>query len=87
MTTHAIIRNGLRTLVASLLAACLLPLLAYPAQAGKNTGGRVQHSEITITKHFDKASPMMAKKKPAATSKGKVQYMNYQMKETYIGGY
>jgi hypothetical protein len=85
MTTHAIIRNSLRTLVASFLATCLLAVWPHCAQAGKSGGGRVQHKEITITKQFDKASPMMAKKKPASTSKGKVPYMNYQMKNVYIG--
>jgi len=84
MTTHAIIRNSLRTLVASFLATCLLAVWPQCAQAGKSGGGRVQHKEITITKHVDKASPMMAKKKPAGTSKEKVPYMNYQMKNVYI---
>ena len=37
MTTHAIIRNGVRALVASLLAAVLLALLAFPAQAKGKT--------------------------------------------------
>ena len=48
----------MRTLVASLLAACLLALLAFPAQAGKNNGsGRVQHGDLQIQKYFDKATP------------------------------
>jgi hypothetical protein len=84
MTLRTIIRNGLRALVASFLAACLLAVWPQSAQAGKSGGGHVQHKEITITKHVDKASPMMAKKKPAGTSKGKVEYMNYQMNQLYI---
>jgi len=49
MTTHAIIRNSLRTLVASFLATCLLAVWPQSAQAGKSGGGRVQHKEITVT--------------------------------------
>ena len=37
MITHTIIRNGLRTLIASLLAAFLLALLAFPAEAKGKT--------------------------------------------------
>jgi type VI protein secretion system component Hcp len=87
MTTHAIIRNGLRTLVASFLATCLLAVWPQSAQAGKSGGGHVQHKEFTITKQLDKATPVMAKKKPTGTSKGKVEYMKFEMKDSYISGY
>jgi hypothetical protein len=87
MTTHAIIRNSLRTLVASFLATCLLAVWPQSAQAGKSGGGRVQHKEITVTKYLDKSSVSLAKKQSAGTSKGKVRYMNYQMNQIYIGGY
>lgn len=56
MTTHATIRNGLRTLAASLLAACFLAFLAFPAEAGKSGGERVHPSEIVITKPIDATS-------------------------------
>jgi hypothetical protein len=88
MTTHAIIRNSLRMLIASLLAACLSAVLPLPAQAGKSGGGRVQHNEIKITKQFDKATPIMAKTKPAGTAKGKGQkYMIYKMNDANVSGY
>jgi len=64
MTTQAIIRAGLRTLVASFFATCLLAAWPLSAQAGKSGGsggGRggesVNHQEITVSKHFDAATP------------------------------
>jgi len=82
MTTHAIIRNGVRTLVASLLAAVLLALLALPAQAGKNSrgGSHIQIQEIQVQKYLDRSTT-----RTTGTSKGKgQQYMNYKMNNTYI---
>ena len=89
MTTHTIIRNGLRTLIASLLAACLSAVLAVPAQAGKSGGGRVQHSDFKITKQIDKATPTMAKKKTAGTSKKGTgqEYMTIKLNDANISGY
>jgi type VI protein secretion system component Hcp len=84
MTTHAIIRNGLRTLVASFLATCLLAVWPQSAQAGKSGGGRVQHKEITITKYMDKSSVNLARKSGGTKGGQKLKYMNYQMNNVYI---
>jgi hypothetical protein len=56
MTTHTIIRNGLRTLTASLIAACLSAVLPLSTQAGE-----VRHQDLHITKYIDKSSPVFFK--------------------------
>ncbi|HEY7229632.1 MAG TPA: type VI secretion system tube protein Hcp [Pseudolabrys sp.] len=88
MTTHAIIRNGLRMLVLSLLAVCLSAVLPLPAQAGKNGGGNARHSDIVITKHVDKSTPILAKQKSGTSTKGTGQkYMTIKMNDANVSGY
>jgi type VI secretion system Hcp family effector len=100
MTTQAIIRAGLRTLVASFFATCLLAAWPLSVQAGKGGGGgggvgRVQHSDLTVQKHFDKASPKLYEAASSGKhfdnviierpkSGGTKQYIKYELKNTYI---
>ena len=62
MTTHTTIKNGLRMLVASFFAACLLAVWPLSANAKGNNSSHVQTHDITITHKYDKASPVLAKK-------------------------
>jgi hypothetical protein len=80
MTTHATIGKGLRILVASFFATCLLAAWPLSAQAGKNGGGHVQTQDLHVTKTVDQASP---RKTGTSTGKGQ-QYIKYDMKNVYI---
>jgi len=84
MTTHSTIRNGLRTLVASLFAACLLAVWPLSANAKGNNSSRVQTHDITITHKYDKASPVLAKKNGGKTKAKSQEYMKFEMKNVYI---
>jgi len=70
MTPRSTIKNGLRTLVASLFAACLLAAWPLSANAKGNNSSRAQFHDITITHKYDKASPVLAKKEGGGNVSG-----------------
>jgi hypothetical protein len=75
MTIHSTIRNGVRALIASLLAACLLALWPLLAEAKSNTTHTSNSTKTTTTvgsqssgagagkATFNPSSPVAAKKK------------------------
>jgi hypothetical protein len=82
MTTHSIIRNGVRVLFAALLAAAICAVWPLAAQA-KGQGTHVDHAPITIQKTNDKASASLAKTKGTKTTKP-AQYMTITIHDAYI---
>ena len=86
MTTHSIIRKGVRALFVSLIAAGVCALWPLAAQAKGNTP-RVDHAPIVIQKTTDKASTTMAKTTKGKTKGNKEQFLQYNMQNATISSY